>query len=375
MNRNEVKDLFRKYNTGTATPQERALLEHWYSETLLDEQQDPAKDDLLSLKHEAWTAIYEQTVPVKRVKLWPRIAVAVAVATIIFGAGLFYFSKDSKQVGTDQLAVQNDVAPGVSGATLTLASGKKIRLSDAKNGELATEAGVVITKSENGELVYELKGDAGKPGQLNTLSTANGETYKLRLPDGSFVWLNSASSLTYATGLFKDGKRNVELRGEGFFEVAKDKSRPFVVKTAQQEVEVLGTQFNVNAYADEPVVATTLLEGSVRLVAAGVERVLKPGQLAENSAAGIRVSAANIEVITDWKNEEFFLDKLDFRLAMRKIARWYDVEVIYNGSVPENLEAGGWIPRNSRLSDVLKSIEGSGLVTFKLEGRKLYVSK
>jgi transmembrane sensor len=140
-------------------------------------------------------------------------------------------------------------------------------------------------------------------------------------------------------------------------------------------VKVLGTHFNINAYADEPAIATTLLEGSVKLTTGNSEQLLKPGEQAVNDAGNVKVGKANMETIVDWKNEEFYLDKMDFRVAMRKIARWYNIEVTYNGSVPNNLEAGGWIPRNSKLSDVLKSIESTGLVHFKIEGRTLYVSK
>lgn len=375
MNKNEVQDLFRRYNDGTASAEQRILLENWYSEAVLEKQQVPASEDLLMLKQEAWASIYKQTVPLRRVSLWPRMAVAIAVATVIFGVGLFYFSKDAAQRDTELTVLQADVAPGISGATLTLGSGKKIKLSDAKTGKLAEQGGVIIRKAETGELVYELKEDVGSARHPNTLSTANGETYKLRLPDGTYVWLNSASTLIYTSELVKNGKRSVELRGEAFFEVAKDRAHPFVVTTAGQEVEVLGTKFNINAYADEPAVATTLLEGAVKLHSDQGNRILKPGQLALRDADGIRVSAADTDAITDWKNNEFFLDKLDFRVAMRKIARWYDIEVIYTGSVPEHLEAGGWIPRNSKLSDVLKSIEATGQVNFKREGRKVYVSK
>lgn len=371
------KILASKWKQGCITPEEAGEFAAWYNmdqdrEVLIPADFARDSDALNSMMFEV---IREKTMPLKHISLWPRIAVAVAVTIILFGVGLFYFSKEGKQIPADQVVLQDDVAPGVSGATLTLASGQKIRLSDARNGELAQEAGVMITKSENGELVYELKGDTGDFGKQNTLSTAKGETYKLRLPDGSYVWLNSASSLTYTAGLVKGGKRSVELMGEGFFEVAKDKVHPFVVRTKGQQVEVLGTHFNVNAYPDEQVVATALLEGSVRLLTGGAQRVLKPGQLAVNDDGLVKVTEANMDAVMDWKNEEFFLDKLDFRMAMRKIARWYNIEVIYNGSVPENLKSGGWIPRSSKLSDVLRSIEATGQVHFKVEGRKLYVSK
>ena len=320
---------------------------------------------------------YVVTQPQNRRKIrsmWPRIAAAASIILAV-GAGIFFYTNRSKTDAVQTAGNVNDVAPGKQGATLTLANGKKIRLNAAANGELAQEAGVTITKSANGQLVYEIKGNTAESNKINTLSTANGETYQLRLPDGSQVWLNSASSLTYTASLNERGKRVVRLSGEGYFEVAKDKAHPFMVQTASQEVEVLGTHFNINSYADEPVVATTLLEGSVKVSGEAQQQLLKPGQQALNNGTAIRVAKADLETAVDWKNNEFYLDKMDFRVAMRKIARWYNVEVIYSGSVPENLEAGGWIPRSSNLSDVLKSIESSGLAHFKIEGRRLYVSK
>ncbi|SFE60142.1 FecR family protein [Chitinophaga sp. CF118] len=310
----------------------------------------------------------------KLVRLWPRIAVAVALVTVISGALLFYYPRINQQ-HSNQLVYTNDVAPGISGATLTLSNGKKIRLSDAQNGEVAKEAGVMITKSESGEVVYEGKGDSDEPGKLNTLSTANGETYKLRLPDGSYVWLNSASSLTYSSRLVENGKRTVKLQGEGYFEIAKDKSHPFVVATDKQNVEVLGTHFNINSYPNETMVSTTLIEGSVSVIAGNLRQVIKPGEQAVNNGNSIKVNEVNTENVIDWKNGDFNLDELDFRVAMRKIARWYNVDVIYEASVPENIKSGGWISRKRSLSAVLRLIESSGQLHFKVEGRKVYVAK
>ncbi|SMC88805.1 FecR family protein [Pedobacter africanus] len=309
-----------------------------------------------------------------RVKLWPRIAVAASIAFAIGVGSLLYINKDNR--GNNQQTVQiNDVDPGKMGATLTLASGKKIRLDDAVNGELTNEAGVSITKTKDGQLIYELKETGAEHNKFNTLSTSNGETYQVRLPDGSAVWLNAASSLTYSANLIKNGKRSVTLSGEAYFQVAKDKSHSFVVSTAGQQIEVLGTHFNVNAYPDEPITATTLVEGSVKVSSGSHQKMLKPGYQAKNNGKDIRISKANIESVTDWKDGEFNLDETDFRVAMRKIARWYDVEVIYDKSVPEDIEAWGWIPRDSKLSSILKLIENSGQVKFRLEGKKVYVYK
>lgn len=312
-------------------------------------------------------------------RLWPRLVAAASIAIVIMTGSYLYY--DNLIVNRQsQIVNQNDVAPGKNGATLTLASGKKIRLSDAVNGELSDEAGVSITKTKDGQLIYEIKETDAANNKFNTLSTSNGETYQLRLPDGSMVWLNAASSLSYSANLIQNSKRSVTLSGEAYFEVAPltpkgGRKIPFIVTSRNQQVEVLGTHFNVNAYADEPVIATTLVEGSVRVSSGADQQLLKPGFQARNNGKGITLSKANVEGVTDWKDGEFNLDEIDFRVAMRKIARWYDVEVIYDKSVPVDIEAWGWISRESKLSAVLKLIENSGLVKFRIEGKKVYVYK
>ncbi|QIL42496.1 DUF4974 domain-containing protein [Pedobacter sp. HDW13] len=309
-------------------------------------------------------------------KLWPRIAIAAAIVLVFFGAGLFYFNLNNKQKQPDQLAYKNDIAPGKVGATLTLASGEKIKLADAVNGEIATETGIRVSKTTDGQLVYQIEGNTNGDHQINTLSTAKGETYVLILPDQSKVWLNAASSLTYSASLNERGKRRVRLEGEGYFEITKDKAHPFVVESKGQEVEVLGTHFNVNAYNDGAAIATTLLEGSVKVTSkTNASKIIKPGEQALNNGQSIVVDKVDIEKITAWKDGGFDLSGKNLKTAMQEISRWYDVEVIYDLSVPDELEAGGWIFRNSKLSAVLKLIESSGQVHFKIEGRKIYVSK
>lgn len=372
---------------------------------------DPATDrGLLELAEEVWLTssvnagaineaeageIYLQVTAAaqqkKPVKLWPRFATAASLI-LIAGFGL-YFMLNRQNAEKHGQVYAADAAPGTVGATLTLANGKQIRLGVASKGTLANEAGVTITKQANGELVYQaVAGD--KEHKINTLSTARGETYQIRLADGTVVWLNAASSLTYAASLNDNGERGkreehgarsvrkVKLQGEAYFEVAKNPERPFIVETGGQLVEVLGTHFNVNAYADEPVVTTTLLEGSVRVAAvnpAGNARgeaqgaILSPGQQALNSGASVKVVKANLEQVMDWKQGDFYLNHVSFKTAMRKIARWYNVDVVYDASVSDAIEAGGWISRNKKLSEVLQSIEASGQVHFKVEGRSIIV--
>lgn len=376
MQKIDAKTLLEKYKLGNCTDAERDIVETWYQKSDPEDPVQLSEEEIENSLERIRGRLNAESPARPITKLWPRIAVAAAMVVVIFGVGLFYFSKDSTRPGPFA-ASANDVAPGKRGATLTLANGEKIKLSDMLNGELAKEAGVTITKSADGQLVYEVK--SSLPGEAkqsyNTLSTANGETYQVRLPDGSLVYLNSASSLTYAASLINDGKRVVALRGEGYFEIAKDQKHPFVVKTDKQEVEVLGTHFNINSYPDEPVVSTTLVEGSVKITSNGQQQLLKPGEQAINNGTSIKVAEANIENVIDWKQGEFYLNRVNFKTGMRKIARWYDVEVIYNASVPDDMEIGGWVSKNEKLSSVLKSIESAGLVRFRIEGRKIYVTK
>lgn len=314
-----------------------------------------------------------EPIPVKTSRLWPRLAGIAAVALVVAG---LYFYKNESATDLDKSSLSaNDIAPGKVGATLTLASGERLVLGRAGQGEIANEAGVKIYKASDGQIVYEMGPNGIDAEKNNTLSTAKGETYLIVLPDKSKVWLNSASSLTYTTALLKKGVRRVKLTGEGYFEISKDKDHPFIVETAHEQVEVMGTHFNVNAYTDEVGTSTTLLEGSVKVSFGNKNQVLKPGFCATVKDNGIIITKAIIENTIDWKDGDFNLDGLDFKSAMRKIARWYDVEVVYDDAVSDNIISGGWISRDTKLSTILDVIERSGLARFRLEGRKLYVSK
>ena len=370
MNNDQFQDLLSRYREGKCTEDERTLLESWltfghFKGRVLSDGELNVRLDRLGNR-----------LPIvsRSRKLWPRIAAAASIVLAI-SAGIFFYTNHSKKDVVEAGSYTNDVAPGKQGATLTLANGRKIRLLDAANGELAKEAGVVITKSANGQLVYELKDSESESNKINTLSTAKGETYQVRLPDGSLVWLNAASSLTYSAALTERRQRRVKLSGEAYFEVAKDKTHPFVVESKGQEVEVLGTHFNVNAYDDEPAIATTLLEGSVQVTAGKKQQILKPGFQAINSGSSIKVTEADIDNVIDWKEGDFYFENADFRSVMRKIGRWYDVDIIYDPSVPEAITSNGVIPRDNKLSAVLKSIENSGQVHFKIDGKKIYVTK
>jgi transmembrane sensor len=306
-------------------------------------------------------------------RIWLRI-VAVAAAVAIVVSGIYFFNYSYHKTYTDMTAAVYDIAPGKVGATLTLANGKKIRLSGAQKGEIAKEAGISVTKTVDGQLVYEIKEANSASNKINTLSTAKGETYILTLPDKSKVWLNAASSLTYSARLNERGLRKVRLEGEAYFEIAKDKAHPFVVEAAGQSLEVLGTHFNVNAYADESGIKTTLLEGSVR-VAGDVENVtLKPGQQSLVSGnRGIDVKEVDVNDVIAWKNGKFRFDDTSLEDVMKQFARWYNVDVVYLDGISNRKFTGG-INRNITAAEALSLLQFSN-VKFKIEGKKIIVTK
>lgn len=307
--------------------------------------------------------------------LWPKLAAAASILIAIFAGFYFYSGTGNTLNSITTVNAKHDAAPGGNKATLTLSDGSQISLTDAGNGQLAEQAGVKITKNKDGQLVYAIVPSDTKELAYNTISTPRGGVYQINLPDGTSVWLNAASSIKFPTTFAHLSQRKVELKGEAYFEVAKNKKLPFIVSTAQQQVEVLGTHFNINSYEDEGEVKTTLLEGSVK-VSAGNVMLLKPGQQATlglRSSGKIKVSPANIEQAMAWKNGFFHFEKETLHSVLRQLSRWYDVEVVYQVDRPDD-EFVGDIPRGVKLSEVLKILEFEG-THFKIEGRKLFVIK
>ncbi len=260
----DVKSLIERYNNGTLSKEERAMLESWYiSEVRSSKDYQGLKENLAKLDQNFMHIIGAEEK--KGSKLWPRIAVAASFFAVLGLSLYFYNSKSPDKV--EQVNVElADINPAGNKAYLTLGNGKRIALTDASNGTIAEQANVKITKTANGQLVYTIaKNNSGISSILeyNTIETPNGGRYEIALPDGTRVWMNAASSLKYPASFASLKERRVELQGEAYFQVAKDKQHPFIVKTVQQEVKVLGTHFNINSYADEPETKTTLFEGSV----------------------------------------------------------------------------------------------------------------
>jgi ferric-dicitrate binding protein FerR (iron transport regulator) len=274
-----------------------------------------------------------------------------------------------------------DVAPASDKAVLTLSNGQQVQLNNGASETI--KDGALPIENKNGRLVYN-GGEAGIQGQtgnaadvaVNTMTTPNGGLYKLTLADGTKVWLNAASSITYPVA-FAGANRKVSITGEVYFEVAKDEKRPFIVDVNKKStVEVLGTSFNINSYTNEEAVKTTLLEGSVKVIKAGQSALLTHGQQAivANSGRkpGITVrSDANIEQAMAWRYGLFTFKDADLPSVTRQLERWYDIKVVYLGKVPEIILKGKMY-RNVNLSDVLEFLKTSGVAT-RMEGKTLIV--
>jgi ferric-dicitrate binding protein FerR (iron transport regulator) len=270
------------------------------------------------------------------------------------------------------VSFKNNVQPGGNKALLTLADGSIIALDNSPNGALAQQGNTKILKL-NGKLAYENLKLSPRKILYNTISTPRGGQYQIILPDGTAVWLNAATYMRFPTA-FTGKERRVEISGEAYFEVATNKAMPFIVSVNGSAIKVFGTHFNVMAYTDEPVLKTTLFEGSVEFYNSGMSAALKPGQQAElNSHGQIRViNDADIQEIMAWKNGYFYFERANIETVMRQIARWYNIDVVYQNRKTADLFHAD-IPRNTSLSEVLKALEIAGGVKFKLEGHTITV--
>lgn len=377
MNETEILALLQKYQEGTLSDVDTDKLEAWYlhkasnsnlqlSELELEKSYEYLKSKL-PLHQEA-----------KVIRIWPCVAVAASIA-LLLGTGLFYFIKPKEQ--PIQVAEKPlEIAPGGNRGVLTLSNGKQIVLADisakdtiAKEGK---QAEVTIKMSANGVITYVINPNAEAPkvatNSFNTLSTPTGGQYNIVLADGTKVFLNAVSSIKYPTQ-FNGNQRVVELEGEAYFEVAKDRSKPFIVKSGNQAIEVLGTHFNVHAYDNEAVVKTTLLEGSVAVTHKNQKAILKPGQQSNvsDNFNKIAIREVDTEAAIAWKNGRFKFDNADLKTVMRQLERWYGIKVEYRGDVSQVTFNGGTF-RNKNLSEVLKVLELSN-IKFKVEGKTIIV--
>lgn len=300
---------------------------------------------------------------------------AAAVFLLLGGMGIWSWShrpSPAPVAESRQQRYKNEVMPGSNRAMLTLADGSVIALDSAGNGLLGRQGAVKIIKQANGELAYV--GDGGGEVMFNTMSTPRGGQYHLILPDGTGVWLNAASSITYPAA-FTGKERKVIVKGEAYFEVTANANMPFRVGAGNTEITVLGTRFNVNAYTEEPAVRTTLVDGAVSVAAGKTSTMLRPRMQAKVGKDDVLHVTENIDTdeITAWKNGFFQFTDADMPTVMRQIEKWYDVKVSYEGAIPEK-SFGGGMQRSLPLTKVLGILEENG-VKFKIEGKNIIVLK
>ena len=305
---------------------------------------------------------------------WFRLAAAAVFVLAVIGVYLLVNQHPVELPVANNQHQTNDILPGGNKAVLTLSDRSDINLENVSNGTILKEGDTKISKLNDGQLVYNTLEE--KPAQVlyNTVTTPRGGQYQLLLADGSKVWLNSASSIRFPVS-FSGDTRRVEVSGEAYFEVAKNASMPFKVDVAgKNEIEVLGTHFNINSYEDEGSIKTALLEGSVKVTSlkTGESKLITPGQQAQvNTDGQIAIKKVDLDKVMAWKNGYFNVDGADTRMVMQLISRWYDVDVVYEGAIPKR-EFGGDLEKNLKLSQVLKSLEKNDL-HFRLEGKKLVV--
>ncbi len=374
--------LVDKYLEGTASADEQKLVEGYFEvlstgdlSGLTSEKKEALRQ---AIYHEIAAGIRQPVI--RQLFNWKRVAVAASII-LALGIGSWYFIFNKKNIPpTVAVNPPTDLPPGRDAAILTLADGSQILL-DSASGAISKQNGVTIINL-NGQLSYQQEEPDSKEPVYNTVTTARGNQYQLVLADGSNVWLNAASSLRFPAA-FTGNDREVELTGEGYFEVAHNPAKPFKVKTDKQTVQVLGTHFNIHSYIDEDAVKTTLLEGSVRVSlpltpseggGIGGSLLLKPGHQAILKATQQLTTSNDIDIekIMAWKNGWFEFDQLDLGAIMRQVSRWYDVDIVFEGKLTAE-KFGGRISKNLPLSAVMEMMRANG-VDSRLKGKTLIVN-
>jgi transmembrane sensor len=386
----QIQELYKKYLQGQCSPTEirllmevlatgdSSVLEVLVHQKLMDEKALAAKTEGDDERYERILGKLRQEIAGKEQLAgtqWWKIA-AIALLTLAAGfSGYRYLSKPALVPTLVRTKVKTEVKPGGNKAFLILSGGQKIALAEVAPGLLST--GIErIRKTADDEIQYERK-DAGtsKAGAIHILQTPKGGQYSVILPDGTHVWLNAASSLTYAASFRNLKERSVQLKGEAYFEVAKDPTRPFIVNTDDQQIKVLGTHFNVNAYHDQGGSATTLLEGSIRATAGTAVALVYPGQqVVTHGTQQLKITRADTELALAWKNDQFMFDSMPLTVLMENLGRWYDVEIVYAADIPD-VHFNGSVSKFENITVVLKILASTGKVHFKMEGRTIQVDR
>nr|WP_199077769.1 FecR family protein [Pedobacter sp. ASV19] len=377
-------EIMTKFKNGQATDAEIEEINLWYENQASNEGYT---DGMSSAKRaetkqkilfRIYDRVHHTSAPVAKIDIYKKIKIFTLAASIFLaiGVALYFQFGQQKQYLKDSVAI-HDVVPGQNKAVLILANGKKISLEGLSEGQIASQTGIRISKTANGQLVYEATestASAALKPEFNTIEVPVGGQWQVILPDHSKVWLNALSRITYPLH-FTGNERDVKISGEAYFEVAHNAQMPFKVQAGNQVVEVLGTHFNIMAYADEKLIRTTLIEGSVKVSQGKATKLLVPGEQAQVGKEGIAVTnEVDVEDVVAWKNGYFKFDE-NLEAIMAKVAKWYNVEVVYQFKPDPNSIYEGKISRSKNISSLLKIIEFNGDVHFKIEGRRVIVTK
>jgi len=378
MTTEEYIKLYEKFNAGQCTPEEEKRLMEFEDDFRFHEPDSTLSLDLENRQKRSaiYARIHATLNPKAQNRNYRRMwgwAAAAAVILLVSAIFMFQVKQPQNNIAANKPLVK-PIKPGRNTAILTLANGSNITLDDAKNGVLAKSGKTSVKKLGNGLIAYSNDGSsqpAGEPAK-NVVTVPKGGKYSIQLPDGTMVWLNSSSSLSYPVA-FTGANRSVTLTGEAYFEVTKNKHLPFIVHANGADIKVLGTHFNVTAYEDEKDIRATLLEGSVSLSNSKSSALLIPGQ---QGIAGpdqqITTKTVNVNQVIAWKTGYFIFRDDDIQSIMRKISRWYDVEVEYQGNVTRKT-FGGIYSMNKDINELLKGLELTGLIHFKIEERRIIV--
>lgn len=386
--------IIEKYLRGEANEQETRLVNDWFYS--FDEEQDIRDEALVALRRQIGDRIHSRldksiALSIRQEQKAKRIRIlrVAAAAAVILGIGIYGWVQrnNADKPLLAAKTVTKPVAVGNNRATLILADGKKIELDSTANGPIDNKNGMEVIKSEDGKVAYVSTGHQTGSAAVtyNIIVTPKSGQYSVTLSDGTKVWLNAASSLRYPVA-FNGDRREVELSGEGYFEVATALSEqgskiPFIVSIRNagtpddMKVRVLGTKFNVMAYNDEATIETVLLEGRVETVYSDKNASLLPGlqSTLEKTTTRFKVSKADIQRALAWKNGEFRFNRMDIKGIMRQITRWYDVSVEYRGNM-DNIYLSGVFSRKNEISQMLYILEATGTAHYQLEGNKIIVS-
>lgn len=382
----DIKELAAKWIAGTITEHEKAYFDKWYNnfdftklEISGENTPEEIKERILQNLEEG-IKTSEISHPIREkstIPLWIK-TIAAAAVLILISYGVYFSLNNQTSQKLTKTPAKHEIIPGGNKAILRLADGSEIILNNSENGVLVNQGSSVVNKTKEGQIIYDLKDTKSPTAEntqtvYNTIVTPRGGQYQIILQDGTKVWLNASSSLRFPTS-FSGKSREVEITGEAYFEVAKNKDKPFFVRSSGQTIEVLGTHFNVNAYRDESSIKTTLLEGSVKVSVSSNDIIITPGQqsVVNRSSSTLTIRKADIKSAVSWKEGYFQFDNESIESIMRKVSRWYDVDIYYAKGYTQQGFVGS-ISRFEDVSKVLKMLELTETVHFKIEGRRITV--